>query len=1014
MLSTALRDCLPKLDISNTVRSTLLSSTVSISIRGTRQHPLSYQKGFFRRNASISAATNPRLRQVDDYLYGASGLPIELEAAISSKGPQNGHEWMTFIDSYLPSRLRHGTENLPEGNLHSEPPLQINSLPLVLRKARQKSKLDLLSQIGVDQGRWEAVIWLIKATMETYASLEGSDDYTRQPLRFSWQSGEKSLDDITERPLHIQPPNRAIPFLNGSSHVTRLNKVTNNALQLDLLQDPSYPIEYVTNVQTDGNSKASRSLRNQSLGQIWQSLGTMILQAADHSPDDPAYSSTMTQVFRVLGYLHRISAFPDTIYNYNPAIDPTVLQRPPTLHVLSRRIMSTLSDVEFSLHWEDEIVKYQQLGYNLSKTGVPPRVREFGPELWLDLVLWACVEGGWITEGAWIVKEMGRREENENQRWSAISWQELCARKAPQLDWTSIIRLQIDRTRLNQVGGIGIATGMDSTVDMGTRTVSREVVLAIMDGLANVAADISHTRRSNEVRSGVVACKNLLESDHPDLNAKLLNSTLLRLIENIDPRAAPAAFQQVIDLRRMTAKNGKIADDSIPAQDAVGDDTAAILGLLHRLLYGSARRGDVKASLSALRRILDIVDSKRGERIQRFVNRSRETVGDMDSIVERKENSEASSLSAQIPVSVLVAFLDLIIDHKLYDLGKRLLKNDDVDGGAVGPEFYADRNLQPALLRFAAATGDDNFLNKVLEKAEPPLSEGILHALLDCQLALKNWSKVQEILHYFQKTKGISWNARDAMVIASTILRMERGKLDLDDNRAVLQLQTILSDLLRSRYNSPQDPSELPDLREAKLANQLGRIFKSLPDCLRNIVPETFQKTNRAHTSIPISPHAFDILLEAMVDCYGPFAGKQLWEQWCREPSETGHQSSPTITFADGHRRVPIIALEEDLSKERVVTPTIHMLRTVMRPILRQQQHTMSTKLERSQQKLNNSSTTLSGVGGNPSLVSEHINLDFEQDMLNWGINMYKKFGMSFESDALVKRHLHNEGDSLT
>lgn len=44
-------------------------------------------------------------------------------------------------------------------------------------------------------------------------------------------------------------------------------------------------------------------------------------------------------------------------------------------------------------------LEVSKLGYDLSKVSVQPRIREFGPELWLDLVLWACVEEVGLQKG---------------------------------------------------------------------------------------------------------------------------------------------------------------------------------------------------------------------------------------------------------------------------------------------------------------------------------------------------------------------------------------------------------------------------------------------------------------------------------------------------------------------------------------------------------------------------------------------------------------------------------------
>lgn len=939
-----------------------------------------------RRDASTSAESTPYKKHADGFIYGPSGLPASLEAVVSSGRPQGAPAWITVIDQYLPYQLRDGAHGLLEER-HSSQTLQpIISLPQLLSRARVQSELDILSYLGVHQGRWEAVLWLVKSMMDNHTDHATSDKGSKKLLGL-WQYDGKRLDVVTEKPLQISFPQTSM-------------------LSLDFLTDNG----------DDSRGKRFTMSGYQSLGEVWQSLGAMILQAADHSPDDHQYDNIMVQVFRILGHLFRLNAVPSTIYNYSPATDQTVLQRPPTLYLLSRRIMSTLSDVEFCLHWEKEVFKYQEMGFEISKTSVQPKIREFGPELWLDLVLWVCVEGGWTIEGAWIIRQINKRQGNRDQRWSAISWPEICARKEPQLHWLSMIRFQIDKTRLNQVGGLGIATGKDSTIDMGTRTISREVILAIIDGLLNVtqSRQRSYGTSPHQVQQNVSACIDLLECDHPDLDAKLLNSIILRLIENTDVslRDAPGALQRILSFRRMLAKNGRIADANLPAQDAGTDDVAAILGLLHIILYGFAQGGNLQGSLTAFRKIQDVVDMERKESIQEFATELNVRIQEADSCddliephIDSSGENRVPPLSSQIPVSVLIAFLDLITNSKFFDVGKWLLHNDDVDGGVIGPKLYADRNLQSALLRFATATADDNLLSKVLEQIEIPLSQPILHALLRCQIVLCKWSDVEDIFQNFQRTSGLSWKASDAMAIASTILLLEHNPPSPKKAEDISQAQNILSKLVRGKYNSQQDPSELPDLSEAKMANQLGRIFRTLPDSLRNIVIEMPRVTNRAHTSISITPNAFNILLETVVECHGPLAGKRLWERWCHEPAESASRSSPTIEHLDGRARLPSLALEEDLEKERIVTPTLHMLRNILRPILKFRQRPKLARSDKSKENVSNPAPDEPGAEAwvGASALPEEVTLSDgrgsltgpEQDILEWGISMYTKFGMT-------------------
>jgi len=914
-----------------------------------------------RRNASSSVPDTASTQipfNVDD---GSHDIRLGSDAVVSPKHRREPGAWAGLIEAYLPLHLRQGGQNIVETltqftNLHS-----IYTLPLLLSRARVSAKVDLLSYLGVFQGRWEAVIWLVKAMMEYYPGLLREEQESRQLPNLFWPIVGQSLDNITEKAVETAFPQQSKASLDSLTQNTDFN--------------PQRP---------------AINFGRQALGQIWQSLGTMILQAADRSAEDPSYSVIMSHVFRILAHLHHIEAFPNSIYNYTPAMDQAAVQRPPTLHLLSRRIMSTLSDLEWGLQWQEEISKYQKLGYDLPKATVPPKIREFGPELWLDLVLWACVEGGWVTEGAWIVTEMERRK-GSTSKWSVISWQDVCAIKEPKIDWASIMKLQIERTRLNQVGGIGIATGPDSTVDMGERTVSREVILAIMDGLLNTPSPQSSAPGLilSNLQQSIQACKNLLERHYPQLDNNFVNANILRIMESVgwNPQDMPGLLQRLLNLRDLKTK-GIITNTNISTsvQDLNTDDSAALLGLLHRNLNSFAQEDNVQGSLSTFRQIQDLVDQKRNNCIQDFADELKARIGqghdDKDLIV--REDSNTATVHLQIPVSALVTLLDLVTDSKLYDLGKWLLSNEDVDGGAIDPELYSDPNLQPALLRFATATADNNLLTKVLERLGAPLPEPILHALLRCQIALGKWEAVEDLLGHFQKTPNMAWAASDATAIARAILQMEHGPSDPTTQEQIVRSHGLLQDLVRGKYNTAYDPSQPPDFSQIRLANQLRRIFRSLPGSLSKNNTDPSGDTERANASISVTPNSFNILVETIVECYGPKAGKKLWEQWCRDPGEA--KLAPYIRKSHIDEKV-----------EPVVTPTLYLLRNILQPILLVRQGLKHGPHKEAESDINGreADAVVHAPSSSNSDASAVTKQQEEQSIVEWGISMFRKFGLS-------------------
>lgn len=933
-------------------------------------HGLKYQAS--RGHASVTASQHLTENRIDCPVYPKRGLPREVEDLISSPRRLKPAAWAAAIESYLPLNLRLGNADVAEDMISRGALRPIHSLSEVLYMARSYCKADLLSYIGVYQERWEAVVWLVKSMMEKHPAHADMQRRPNQLPPLVWRAVDKSLDEITDNAIHFEMPQ--------PSGVSPERKGWHPGLSLDQHYGP---------YESDGLNDLHNLGRN-SLGQIWQSLGIMILQAADRPPEDSSYSVIMSHVFRILGHLHRINALPNSIYNYAPPTDPTVVQRPPTLYLLSRRIMSTLSDVEWGLQWEETVTKAMSQGYELPKAVVQPKLREFGPELWLDLVLWACVEGGWISEGAWIVVEMQRRTESKDTRWLTISWPEICEVKAPKLDWTSILRLEIDKTRLNQVGGIGIAAGTNSHVDMGTRTVSREVVVALMDGLLNNPQSTPRGlgMTTVELRRCIIACKSLLDCNHLELDSNFMDAAILRIFESFENiKEHPETLNRFLDLRSTELKQVILtsgAESSSLNQDI--DDSAAILGLRYRNLSRFSIEGNLLGSLQTLRKIQTTIDTQREGKILAFAGELRERLrrGDDDSdLIGDREDCVAPTQPPRIPPNALVSFLDLITNSRYFELGKWLVSNEDIDGGLMDPALYSDQSMQPALLRLGTATLDSHLLTKVLIRLETPLSEPVVHALLRFQVALEKWTAVEELLVFLKNTPNMAWKPSDATTIAKAILQLGRDPSDDAYTESMPRAIALLQNLVHGKYNPKADPSQLiPDYSHIRTANQLGRILQTLPGRLSEISTRPAVEDLRAHASIDITPNAFNIILEAIVDQHGSLAGKKLWDQWCRTPNVPKREQKSS-SYLGG--------------RETVVTPTLYMLRSILRPVL-ERRRALHTARKEELIETQKSKTATGSNQDDQSLVAldEKFRLgDEDQKILDWSIDMYRKFGLS-------------------
>ncbi len=906
-------------------------------------------------------------------------------ALVSSPCRRNPKAWAEVLDQYLPHELRLGANGTGRQYSAGDTLRPIESLPRLLWSARTTKplKLDLLSFVGVAQGRWEAVVWLAKAMLN-------------QSLRPKY-----ALDWETARNVHDDPWLRF-----GES----LEELTSHPIWVEESPRTSNPSPSLGETKTSEHWQVADHLKHEGVGQIWQSIGCMILQAADHSTEDENFKLIMFNVYQILAHLHHINALPETIYNYTPAEDPSVLQRPPTLNLLSSRIMTILSDTAWKVHEKEVSSKTfpieaskKKNDYDIPAASLQPRFRELGPEVWLDLVLWSCVEGGWITEGAWIVGEMMRRK--GEQRWSAVNWHAL-SKQSVQSDAWSRVKSEIARSRMNQIGrGISIAgrPGDPTILETVPRTVSSEVIVALSDGLVSTMRRTTSLQGNSpaEVQQYLNVCKNLLERKHFALDTNSWNGIVLRLVESggLSLEAEPRLLEYIINLTPSYLKEldpSKI--DESPSSSAGGytaDQTTANLGLLHKLLHAFSNQGDLQGALRTFRKLQVSVDANRNRAIQEFaLNLGGQKAVEASSDSTGDDFDAVPGVHLSIPTNVLAAFLDLVTEAKLFEFGRWLLNSDEVDGPTIPPGRYSDEALQPALLRFATATADASLLNKITKTLVAPLPVNILRALMHCQIPLRKFDAIGNILAYFQQDKGMEWNATDVMVIARAVLRIENDtKINSFDKAHLMsKAHALLQGLLQGKYNSASDQSQVPDLSQVIMANQLGRILQTVPGTLANMAA-TVGQPKRVNASCNVPSDAFNILLEGVVETYGSSAGRRLWNRWCGR------------IYPDAFKR----PMQQVDGAGRVVVPNLQLLRTIMRPIALARhdagnKQSLSGKESPSigkEQRQTSAASTAGGCniseqhGHGNAGVSERPSLEQERNTVRWGLSIYKKFGLA-------------------
>ena len=529
---------------------------------------------------------------------------------------------------------------------------------------------------------------------------------------------------------------------------------------------------------------------------------------------------------------------------------------------------------------------------------------------------------------------------------------------------------------------------------MGPRTISSEVISALVDGLVNkmrsaIDSTLTGAFGPSITQHYISLCKSLLDNEKLGLESNSWNSIMLRMIESsaFHPDHTPQILERVLQLAPTYRKEHEVFDSphvpGSPTQDYFADRSAASLGLLHRTLFAYTVLGNVQGALRIFRKLQSLVDIKRVKSMQEFVTKVNDHVHtgkDESGLTVGSESSDVPGFYPQIPVPILASFLDLITDAKLYDLGRWLMYANDIDGPVIPPSLYRCRILQPGLLRFATATGDADLLVNITNILESPLQEDVLRALLHCQIALEKWDAVDDLINYLVNERKSNLTAYDIMTVAKTILKIE--KRITTGNRpgargSNSRAERLLKDMLRHAYDLAPDPSKPRDFSRSQLLNQISAIFATIPGRLASIVTNKVRRPGQSHAPISVPTDAFNVLLDGVVQTHGTSLGQSLWSAWCRKPRSD---------FAVQHVSKPAKILEcpaqDETEYGKVVTPTLQTLRIILHPVVK-------AGLEASQSSQAQEVTKASDLDRPVTGIAN------DQSILNWGIAQYRAFGLT-------------------
>ena len=722
------------------------------------------------------------------------------------------------------------------------------AISYVISNARRKANVDILAHIGVVEQRWKAFLWLVNCLVQKPRPSAFFRDHVVKTSS-KWPS-DMMLDEITassKAPKSLFTPVEDAAFA---------------------MADPSVSLERLTAEPLGPFQSNSVRETRSALGQLWRTLGNLILAAA--APEHHVTGRVMAVVLRVLAKLHQRGYIPDKTYIEPYSTGLSSSQQPQILNSLSREVAAFAKDTK----------PFTEVPHSM--TFAAP----IEPDLWLEFVLWCCVHGGWSSEGADILADLRRSKGAD--RWRVISWRtSFTSHDAAENDILAS-DLHFDQAELN-------LTSQESTFkdeSPNPLAISSEVVAAIIDGLLSTLDVESQVEGIIREKYGKIdTLKKFLGQDRMSLGLSTWDEVVARFVElphrNIEDN--PTIIESILGLTENL--DNRAYDENTISKSAskskalsyVFDGSAASIGLQHRMLLAHIKAKDVGGALHMLDKLWEthgfqhgITSGKLPEHRSPQDLSSHELVGDDTSRLQHDystpENKKAPYLYLEIPSPILAALLDLLTTSNASEMGKSIVYSNGANAPLIRPELYGDQSLAPALIRFAAETRDSSLLRKVAEaQTSQTISGQTLVALCENRLRVGNWDGAMDVFKFMHEESLYQCDEQDLVRLVNTLVQhvgtsYERGR----SSRSL----DLLVKLLRGQLVS------LSGIKLGVIQSVIG-IITTIHRVLREACSPLLSADH--FSTLQVSKESFEMLFVSAVKTFGSRTGQLLWELWCRK-----------------------------------------------------------------------------------------------------------------------------------
>lgn len=871
--------------------------------------------------------------------------------------------WIELLEPFLPSHLSVRTISIFESD-----PIGSRTVSKIVEQAKEQSQLDLISILSVERGRWDAATWLACAVI----------DNCKTPNR-PW-----NIPDVFSS---VQwPQNRSLQQLSS----VRRGKEDIEVTSLDHLKWDSS--------RTSKTSKRAIAFRlrpfvgqrredsvwksHAILGQLWLSLGKMVLSAAEKNLKDS--SEILSRSAFILSRFHQRGFLPDAVHQKPYNTDITALQQSPLVAELSAKFLLTTNLYSDTIGLISDHVTDK----------LKSKIEGHAPDQWLEYILWCCVHGGWFAEGTAIVDEM--RKSSGRSRWSLMYWRHMQSASGTTM------------TLPANYETVSRAADLSSSGSAVKKTISTEVILALADGLA---ATIQGDRRSGGQNLATAVAhihvlRKVLDRDNMSLGTSTWDAFIVRLInspglQEID--TSPRLFEQILDLwkaygtepnaRNAPGQQDEAASSVFPSY--VFESSAAVIGLFHRLLLANTRSRDVSGALKAFAALQRLTDTNKEIALKEFFAELKSTDVESQAAASGDEDVQVNNDSfpgvqftgffPSLPPSVVAELLDLLNDCESFDVGRWMISSSDIDGPLIPESEYGNQTISPALVRFAAGTLDTELLRKITRAQTSSVSGRTLVALCESRIRQGDFDGAVDVFGLVRQYALHEWSVSDCcLILRALLLQMYRSDATQTSEHAYRLCQRLLRGDMGQVWG--------PSLQQIDtIVEVLASFDKKLAEMCSNLIPRSQLFTANLPTI------DFNYLLDAAVKVWGSEKGRQTWEAWCMPDSEyrvalkrvsetvsPGKSQAPTIaeqfSMAPSHQSTSAEPMTQKPALAGSIRPTLSTIRIIVHQALKEKRCNLTENM--SYLEGPDSDDTVDRTGA-------------KHDILDWAAVVLRQFGLS-------------------